>query len=482
METLFITLIVISIIIIIIGIFKPDLVLKFMDKEKRSRKKVLLIFGSASLILLALFATSLSYTRNFSYATTSQLAAKQDKLIEGKNIKIVDNKISANTKVSGKASHEEINVRDFGAVGDYNPETKTGTDDTAAILAAVNSSTPGRVIFFPPGKYKITKPIMLTDTKHNNSKFYGTQASELHFIASNGFQADKHVEGFKISDLRLMGDNSLNTVGILLKQYPTEHTIENLWIDRFGLWGIKQYGGTMFYLRNLNFLGNGKNHNKDYGGSINITTLDDTFDGEVSTVGILEMIYCRAGGEYGLYMKRGVDHRIQTFIAEHHDHAMYIERAGQIAVNNLYTEANTSKGDVVEVLDSGVIFNNPLVEEEIKYSWKDSAHVSRQLTKIDNNDISTRFLTANQLRLRTDNVINEEKKEGALQYVNNQLQIFEGSEWINYQKVLSGPSSNRPKENLLVGMTYYDTTLGKPIYLHNVSSKTWHDAAGNRVK
>ena len=279
-----------------------------------------------------------------------------------------------------------------------------------------------------------------------------------------------------------MGDDTLNTVGILLKEYPTVHTIENLWIDRFGLWGIQQYGGHMFYMKNLNMFGNGKNHNKEYGGSINITTLDDTMDGEVSTVGVIEMIYCRVGGEYGLYMKRGVDHRIQTFISEYHDHAMYIERAGQIAVNNLYTEANRStEGDIIEVVDSGVIFNNPLIEEDIKYTWVDASYVGRELTKIDANDISTRFLTANQLRLKTSETINEEEQEGALQYVDNQLQVFEGTGWVNYQKVLSGPGSNRPTENLILGMSYYDTSLGKPIYLHNISPAIWHDAEGNRV-
>lgn len=478
MNTLFMILFLISVLAIVIGIFKPDLVLQFADKEKRNRKKVLLVFGSISIVSFILFNTNSSNTNGYfslsSFIKPSQIDSNQDRLNEEDNIETRNSNISS--------TNEEINIKDFGAVGDYNPDTGEGTDDTDAILEAIDSCTPGEVVFFPPGKYKITEPILLIDTKHNKSKFYGTQASELHFIGCNGFQANNHIEEFEISNLRLMGDDTLNTVGILLKEYPTVHTIENLWIDRFGLWGIQQYGGHMFYMRNLNMFGNGKNHNKDYGGSINITTLDDTMDGEVSTVGILEMIYCRVGGEYGLYMKRGVDHRIQTFISEYHDHAMYIERAGQIAINNLYTEANRStEGDIIEVVDSGVIFNNPLVEEEIKYTWLDASREGRQLTKVDANDISTRFLTANQLRLRTDSYINDQEAEGALQYVDNQLQVFEGTKWVNYQKVLSGPTTNRPKENLIEGMTYYDTTLGKPIYLHNVSSKIWHDASGNRV-
>jgi hypothetical protein len=52
-------------------------------------------------------------------------------------------------------------VRDFGAKGDSNIGASTGTDDTAAIQAAVDSieSQGGGIIFFPPGTYKVTEPI-----------------------------------------------------------------------------------------------------------------------------------------------------------------------------------------------------------------------------------------------------------------------------------------------------------------------------------
>lgn len=55
-----------------------------------------------------------------------------------------------------------ISVKDFGAVGDWNSTTQTGTDDTAAFQAAINAlgatyrNGGKRVIYIPRGNYKIT--------------------------------------------------------------------------------------------------------------------------------------------------------------------------------------------------------------------------------------------------------------------------------------------------------------------------------------
>ena len=46
--------------------------------------------------------------------------------------------------------------------------------------------------------------------------------------------------------------------------------------------------------------------------------------------------------------------------------------------------------------------------------------------------------------------------------------------------VLSGPTTNRPVENLYVGLQYFDTTLGKPIWVRYASG-TWVDASGVTV-
>ena len=53
-----------------------------------------------------------------------------------------------------------VNVKDYGAVGDYNVQTSSGTDDRAAIIAAINAlGTEGGTVYFPPGNYYVSSQI-----------------------------------------------------------------------------------------------------------------------------------------------------------------------------------------------------------------------------------------------------------------------------------------------------------------------------------
>ena len=45
----------------------------------------------------------------------------------------------------------------------------------------------------------------------------------------------------------------------------------------------------------------------------------------------------------------------------------------------------------------------------------------------------------------------------------------------------SGTTANRPTSVLWIGRVFYDTTLGKPIWVHSVNPTVWHDAAGGVV-
>jgi Pectate lyase superfamily protein/Right handed beta helix region len=60
-----------------------------------------------------------------------------------------------------------VSVKDFGAVGDGNPTTGAGTDDTKAIQAAINSMGGGHdqqlSVYFPDGTYKITSTLTLPE-------------------------------------------------------------------------------------------------------------------------------------------------------------------------------------------------------------------------------------------------------------------------------------------------------------------------------
>ncbi|MDJ0764501.1 MAG: glycosyl hydrolase family 28-related protein [Myxococcota bacterium] len=55
-----------------------------------------------------------------------------------------------------------VSVTDYGAVGDYDPGSGTGTDDTAAIQNAINAAIREKVsVYFPVGTYKVTTGLIL---------------------------------------------------------------------------------------------------------------------------------------------------------------------------------------------------------------------------------------------------------------------------------------------------------------------------------
>lgn len=77
---------------------------------------------------------------------------------------------------------ETISVKDFGAKGDYDPVTNLGTDDTAAIQAAITAAA-GKKLIFPTATYKFTSPL---STDGIDIDF---QNSELYYAGAPGFFA-----------------------------------------------------------------------------------------------------------------------------------------------------------------------------------------------------------------------------------------------------------------------------------------------------
>ena len=59
--------------------------------------------------------------------------------------------------------------------------------------------------------------------------------------------------------------------------------------------------------------------------------------------------------------------------------------------------------------------------------------------------------------------------------------------WLNtVQQTLApasdnGTTTNRPTTNLYVARTYFDTTLGKPIWVKSLNPTVWCDATGSSV-
>jgi hypothetical protein len=68
---------------------------------------------------------------------------------------------------------EFISVKDFGAVGNYNPSTGLGTDDTASINAAISAcASTSSTLYFPNGNYKITSNLNISVDSYWEGKVY----------------------------------------------------------------------------------------------------------------------------------------------------------------------------------------------------------------------------------------------------------------------------------------------------------------------
>jgi hypothetical protein len=81
-----------------------------------------------------------------------------------------------------------VNVKDFGAVGNFNPTTQSGSDDTAAFNAAItvaNASENGKAIYIPQGNYKITSDLT-TITKTTSFLGESQESTNLFFKNCNG--------------------------------------------------------------------------------------------------------------------------------------------------------------------------------------------------------------------------------------------------------------------------------------------------------
>jgi hypothetical protein len=62
-----------------------------------------------------------------------------------------------------------LNLKHWGAKGDYDPDTKTGTDDSAVIEAALTwwKDNPGAILQIPPGQYRVNSAIRINFSTNN---------------------------------------------------------------------------------------------------------------------------------------------------------------------------------------------------------------------------------------------------------------------------------------------------------------------------
>jgi len=61
------------------------------------------------------------------------------------------------------------------------------------------------------------------------------------------------------------------------------------------------------------------------------------------------------------------------------------------------------------------------------------------------------------------------------------IALFAALQSLAFNASRSGPTVDRPTASMRVrwiGMPYYDTTLGLPVFLHSVDPDVWHNGAG----
>lgn len=64
MGLLYVVAVMVSLSFLTLGIFKPEMVLFWMSKEKATLSKVFLIFGTITILLYGVFAYTLEHTNN----------------------------------------------------------------------------------------------------------------------------------------------------------------------------------------------------------------------------------------------------------------------------------------------------------------------------------------------------------------------------------------------------------------------------------
>jgi len=133
-----------------------------------------------------------------------------------------------------------INVKDYGAKGDYNPDTTSGTDDTQAFLAALSDASDGTVIYIPTGKYlisqslNITKNIVIKGNSLLHSELYFKADQPVSDPAISSIGGDSSNRQFiTINDISIFNVSNFNGDGVLIQNCPRHSYLNNVRITDF---------------------------------------------------------------------------------------------------------------------------------------------------------------------------------------------------------------------------------------------------------
>ena len=121
--------------------------------------------------------------------------------------------------------YEEINSNNYKTPQDYGADGRGFSDDTNAINQAIEENN---IIYFPPGIYNITSPILVSSA---GKTIYGTRDTKI--IAKNcaGFLISNS-NNIELRDLQIIGNNTSNH-GVIISGGGYKNSFTNLSISNF---------------------------------------------------------------------------------------------------------------------------------------------------------------------------------------------------------------------------------------------------------
>ena len=264
-----------------------------------------------------------------------------------------------------------ISVKDFGAVGDWNGTQSspgTGTDDTAAIQDAIDYCIAnGAGLFFPPGRYRTTAPLVIDRSFNNedpiNGSMYGiallgADPASCQIASDHNGECIKFTGGsgagwhtfFYIDGLGLLKANygrNAGSVGLSMDQAAFFSINRfDMYGFQYGIYGIdclsgsfedgtirgNNYGfkflkGTRSHPNNISFRGVVTLNNQIYGGSLIKPSTFNYIGGSIESNGYTGIL------------------------ADPNSWGLYVEQPGTegsvgINLNGTYIENNNGKADV----------------------------------------------------------------------------------------------------------------------------------------
>ena len=161
---------------------------------------------------------------------------------------------SVPTNVEAKLA-QYVNVIDFGAVGDYDPNTNTGTDDTVAIQNAIDYGFANqKSIYIPSGNYLVSNLIVYATTclvgtgRHTTNLFVkdGTTGA---IIWDNDNSALKVIlKDFAVYGRSIAGITDIIKLGLGTSPFGTEGVVSGLFLrDAPNAKGMNVLGNVSFF-------------------------------------------------------------------------------------------------------------------------------------------------------------------------------------------------------------------------------------------